>query len=249
MVSAAVVGACGGGDSHRTPPSSDSGAPDGDPSAAGGKVGSGGAPGNGGKSSTGGASAGGAGTGGATVVDAGAGGSGGAQRDAGPDVSSHDAALPPLVCNHVSRLDGGDAAIGQWRDWAARACAVCPGPQFSCTNAFPNGFLFDQTLQRLTFTLAPGLADVVSGTVSVYWEAFEADGGFVSGNATVPVLVSENTIVADLLGHVHAKLATLSVGALDYLDGCGTQATISTFRVQALQQPDAGPTVNLFCEQ
>ena len=184
----------------------------------GGSAGSGGAAGSGGTGGT-------AGTGG----DAGAGGS-----DAG------------LICDPMPGDAGADAMVSQWRDWAANACKACPTKAVTCAQLEGVGFSFDPTTKLLTLTVAPGVAEVVSGDVSFDWDALAADGGYNNGSVqAVALSVDKNTLTASLTGQVPDGVYALYSIQVNLTDACGTVTSETDFKQADV---DAG-TLNIYCEQ
>ena len=227
----AAVGGGGYSGADAAGPGGSGGADGAFPGGSGGTSGSDGAGpgGSGGSGGSDGAGSGGTGGTAGTGGDAGAGGS-----DAG------------LICDPMPGDAGADAMVSQWRDWAANACKACPTKAVTCAQLEGVGFSFDPTTKLLTLTVAPGVAEVVSGDVSFDWDALAADGGYNNGSVqAVALSVDKNTLTASLTGQVPDGVYALYSIQVNLTDACGTVTSETDFKQADV---DAG-TLNIYCEQ
>ncbi|HMR08002.1 MAG TPA: hypothetical protein PKA88_19605, partial [Polyangiaceae bacterium] len=140
---------------------------------------------------------------------------------------------------------GSDTSITQWRDWAANACKQCPTSPVLCSQLTGTSSTFDPVTKLLTLVVAPGVAEVLSGTVSFDWDALASDGGLINGSVTnAPLTVDKNALSIDLKGKVPDGVFSLYSMSVDLTDACGTVTSENSFKQSGV---DAG-TLNIYCE-
>ncbi len=183
---------------------------------------------------------------------AGVGGSGGA-ADASLDAPDAGLVCAPIPAAEAGTGDAGaeagvpDAAITQWRDWDANACAPCPARNVVCADLVGVDATFDAVTRQLRLVLAPGTAEVVSATVTVDWDGFAADGGFASGTASATLTVDRDVLTADLAGQVPDGVYALRSIQVEIDDACGARSTVGNFGYFN-ELLEGGTVINLHCE-
>jgi hypothetical protein len=234
---------------------------------AGGTSGRGGSAGTGGSSTlgTGGTSGTGAtGGSGATNGASGSGATGGTGTDAGdasidaPVDAPMDTFDAGLECPPIPVPDAGDAGdagdadtadafttegglLKRWRDWSANACRNCPAVAVECPDV-ATAASFDPATEILRLELAASIAELVSGTISFHWDATLDDGGYDTGTATVPFVVDENALIADLSSQLPPGVNFLYTIDVQLTDACGIVSEFRELQVRKNQpDPDAGP--------
>jgi hypothetical protein len=170
-----------------------------------------------------------------------------------------------LECPPIPVPDAGDAGdadtadafttegglLKRWRDWSANACRSCPAVAVECPDVATTAS-FDPATEILRLELAAGIAELVSGTISFHWDAVLDDGGFDSGTATVPFVVDENAIVADLSSQLLPGVNFLYTIDVQLTDACGIVSEFRELQVRKNQpdpdaSPDAGDTWRVRC--
>ncbi len=256
-----AVGACSNSEKKKKPQGNDASTGDGSAGASG----TGGSAGTGGTGGT-------AGTGGAGGMDASAGAGGmdaglvcspmldldGGVDGSAADASALDGGAADGSAADASALDGGAAdgsaadsgdgggTVYKWRDWANNACRDCPATTVGCTD-FEGASTFDPATRILTLELAPGTADIISGTVGLLWQGPLADGGSITSSFTnaVPFTVDKNTLTADFSAEVPANFTSISSIGMELHDACG--ATDYPPLMHAVM-PEAGTVLPVYCE-
>jgi hypothetical protein len=101
----------------------------------------------------------------------------------------------------------------------------------------------------LTFTLAPGVAELVSASVRFRWHALDEEGGSVLGDVNdEPLSVDQNTLSVDLSGQIPEGVWRIDSIVLNMRDACGTETTMDDFLFSNDLDLDAGSVINIFCE-
>jgi hypothetical protein len=196
-----------------------------------------------------------AGTNGASGTGAGTGGSAGS-IDAAPDVVAdvNDAGPADVVADttegglECSPREAGAEGGGTWRDFAAGVCKACPTSPLSCTDLLgPPTSVFDTRTGIATIHLAPGRAEIVSGTWTLNYQG-ETEGGSIVGTTTVAFQVNGNTLTANVKQAITDPVDSVSrVHESDILldDACGVrhQASNSGSSLDFSLTSDGGETL------